>query len=90
MDQKWYRAFVSDKKLGDTGTMCDGLFGVLTAANFMGIKQLIDLCLLRFTFRICGKSVDEIRTILRLPELTPEELAKARDVHPWMFENDGD
>ena len=40
MDQKWYQDFVSDDNLGSSNDM---LFDLLTAANFMGIKELLDL-----------------------------------------------
>jgi hypothetical protein len=29
----------------------------------------------------------QIRDILGLPELTPEEEQRAREEHPWLFEN---
>jgi len=83
MDQEWYQEFVSDANLGGN----DMLFDLLTSANFMGIKELLDLCCLKVTFQLTGKSADEIRDILRLPELTPEEEAKAREEHKWIFED---
>jgi hypothetical protein len=30
--------------------------------------------------------VPQIRQILNLPEITPEELIQAREEHPWLFE----
>ena len=38
MDQTWYQNFVADENLSR-----DMLFELLTAANFMGIKPLLDL-----------------------------------------------
>mmetsp|Transcript_3853 Transcript_3853/g.10111 ORF Transcript_3853/g.10111 Transcript_3853/m.10111 type:complete len:195 (+) Transcript_3853:103-687(+) len=84
MDQEWYQNFVSDENLGGNNDM---LFDLLTAANFMGIKELLDLSCLKVTFQLTGKSADEIREILRLPELTPEEEAQARMEHKWIFED---
>lgn len=84
MDQEWYQNFVSDDNLGKNNDM---LFDLLTAANFMGIKELLDLSCLKVTFQLTGKSSEEIREILRLPELTPEEEAKARIEHKWIFED---
>lgn len=84
MDQEWYQQFVSDENLGDNNDM---LFDLLTAANFMGIKELLDLSCLKVTFQLTGKTADEIRDILRLPELTPEEETQARTEHKWIFED---
>jgi len=84
MDQTWYQNFVSDENLGGNNDM---LFDLLTAANFMGIKELLDLSCLKVTFQLTGKSAEEIREILRLPELTPEEEKQAREEHKWIFED---
>jgi S-phase kinase-associated protein 1 len=83
MDQEWYQDFVDDKNLGSR----DMLFDLLTAANFMGIKELLDLTCLKVTFQLTGKNAEEIREILRLPELTPEEERQAREEHKWIFED---
>lgn len=82
MDQEWYQKFV-DEQNADR----DMLFELLTAANFMGIKPLLDLTCLKVTFMLTGKNREEIRDILRLPELTPEEEAEARENHKWIFED---
>jgi S-phase kinase-associated protein 1 len=52
----------------------------------MGIKPLLDLACLKVTFELTGRSADEIRDILNLPELSPEEEANARIEHRWLFE----
>ncbi len=83
MDQVWYQEFVSDANLGSR----DMLFDLLTAANFMGIKELLDLACLKVTFELTGKNAEEIRQILRLPHLSPEEEARAREDHKWIFED---
>lgn len=83
MDQPWYQQFVDDNNLGSR----DMLFDLLTAANFMGIKELLDLTCLKVTFQLTGKNAEEIRQILRLPEMTPEEEAQAREDHKWIFED---
>lgn len=81
MDQEWYQNFVADENCDQ-----DMLFNLLTAANFMGIKELLDLTCLKVTFQLTGRNAEEIRQILRLPELTPEEEAQAREEHRWIFE----
>ena len=55
MDQPWYQDFVSDEKMER-----DMLFEVLSAANFLGIKPLLDLACLKVTFMITGKSPAEV------------------------------
>ena len=80
MPQEWYRTFVS-------GIEREMLFELLTAANYMDIKPLLDLACLRVTFELTGKNAEEIRQILRLPEMTPEEEAQAREDHKWIFED---
>lgn len=63
------------------------LFDVLSAANYMEIKPLLDLTCLKVTFELTGKNAEEIRDILNLPELTPEEEARAREEQRWIFED---
>lgn len=82
MDQKWYQDFVADENLNR-----EMLFDLLTAANYMGIKPLLDLTCLKVTFQLTGKNAEEIRQILNLPELSPEEEAQAREEHKWIFED---
>lgn len=64
MDQEWYQKFVSEEHVDR-----DMLFELLTAANFMGIKPLLDLTCLKVTFQLTGKSADEVGAFLRLPWL---------------------
>lgn len=78
--QDWYQRFVGREDR-------DMIFDLLTAANYMGIKPLLDLTCLKVTFELTGKSAEEIRLILNLPKLTPEEEAKARQDHKWIFED---
>ena len=78
--QSWYRDFLSTKTR-------EQVFDLLTAANYMQIKPLLDLTCLKVTFELTGKSAEEIRDILNLPVLTPEQEAKARQEHKWIFED---
>jgi hypothetical protein len=55
MDQEWYQKFVSEDNVDR-----DLLFELLTAANFMGIKPLLDLTCLKVTFQLTGKNADEV------------------------------
>lgn len=82
MTAAWYQEFADDDNM--TQNM---LFALLTAANYMGIKPLLDLACLKVTFQLNGKNSEEIREILSLPELTPEEEARAREEHRWIFED---
>jgi Skp1 family, tetramerisation domain len=40
-----------------------------------------------FSFHSCVPPFWQIRDMLGLPELTPEEEQRAREEHPWLFEN---
>ena len=81
MSIAWYQDFVDEDNMPK-----EMLFSVLTAANYMGIKPLLDLTCLKVTFYLNGKNADDIREILSLPGMTPEEEARAREEHRWLFE----
>ncbi|PWA64558.1 SKP1-like protein 1B [Artemisia annua] len=60
---------------------------ILLAANFLDIKNLIDLMCHTIVDRIKGKTPEEIRTILNIKnDFTPEEEAALRTEHAWAFE----
>jgi S-phase kinase-associated protein 1 len=80
VDQVWYQEYVENED-------CEMLFDLVTAANYMGIKPLLDLTCLKVTFELTGKNAEEIRVILDLPMLTAEEEEKARQEHKWVFED---
>ena len=46
-------------------------------------EPLLDLTCLQVSCQLMGKSAEEIRVILNIPRLTPEEEAKARQDHRW-------
>jgi len=74
--QTWYADFVRiDQTL---------LFELVTAANFMDIKPLLDLTCLAVSVSIKGKSASELRTIFNISnEFTPEEEAQVREESQW-------
>ncbi|KAL9187772.1 hypothetical protein ACHAXT_006150 [Thalassiosira profunda] len=78
--QEWYRDFVK-------GVDQPMLFDLVTAANFMAIQPLLDLTCLQVSCQLMGKSAEEIRVMLNIPKLTPEEEAKARAEHRWIFDD---
>lgn len=80
VEQVWYQDYVENEDR-------EMLFDLVTAANYMGIKPLLDLACLKVTFELTGKNAEEIRVILNLPRLTPEEEEKARQEHKWIFED---
>lgn len=64
--QQWYADFVKVPK--------NMLFDLVAAANFMDIKQLLDLTCLAVSIMIKGKSAAELREMFNIsPEFTPEE-----------------
>lgn len=78
--QEWYQNFLK-------GIDQPMLFDLVTAANFMAIQPLLDLTCLKVSCQLMGKSADEIRQILNIPKLTPEEEATARREHRWIFDD---
>mmetsp|Transcript_48652 Transcript_48652/g.72196 ORF Transcript_48652/g.72196 Transcript_48652/m.72196 type:complete len:169 (-) Transcript_48652:236-742(-) len=74
--QKWYADFVKVEQVL--------LFELVTAANFMDIKPLLDLTCLAVAVMIKGKSADEIRKIFNISnDFTPEEEAAVREENKW-------
>jgi len=77
--QPWYRNYISDMDR-------PMVFRIVQAANYMEIQPLLDIACLRVSTELVGKSAEEIRIILNLPKMTPEEEEEARKKHPWIFE----
>ena len=70
--QEWYAEFVTvDQAM---------LFELVTAANFMDIKALLDLTCLAVSVLIKGKSAEEIRRIFNISnDFSPEEDDQVRE-----------
>lgn len=83
--QNWYCEFVDiDQHL---------LFDLVTAANFMDIKPLLDLTCLAVSIRIKGKTAAQLREIFNITneDLNPDEQAQIRDESEWATsDNDGE
>jgi S-phase kinase-associated protein 1 len=74
--QQWYADFVNVEQVL--------LFELVTAANFMDIKPLLDLACFAVAVFIKGKSVGEIQKIFNIsPDLSPEEEAEIREENKW-------
>ena len=74
--QQWYADFVKVEQVL--------LFELVTAANFMDIKPLLDLTCFAVAVLIKGKSADEIRKIFNISnDFTPEEEAQVREENKW-------
>ena len=54
---------------------------------WLNAEPLLDLTCLQVSCQLMGKSAEEIRVILNIPKLTPEEEAKARQEHRWIFDD---
>jgi S-phase kinase-associated protein 1 len=80
MTQEWYSQFILTKAR-------EQILDLVAASNYMGIKPLMDLSCLRMTFELTGKTAEEIRDILNLPHMTPDEETRARQEHRWIFED---
>lgn len=74
--QKWYADFVKVEQVL--------LFELVTAANFMDIKPLLDLTCFAVAVMIKGKPADEIRKIFNISnDFTPEEESQVREENKW-------
>jgi len=79
--QPWYRDYITnlDRSM---------VFKIVQAANYMEIQSLLDIACLRVSTELVGKTAEEIRVILSLPKMSPEEEETARKKHPWIFEGE--
>ncbi|TVT97410.1 hypothetical protein EJB05_57345, partial [Eragrostis curvula] len=67
----------------DQGT----LFDLILAANYLNIKDLLDLTCQTVADMIKGKTPEEIRTIFNIKnDFTKEEEEEIRKENPWAFE----
>lgn len=75
--QEWYVEYVNmDREL---------LFQLVAAANFMDIKELLDLTCLAVAIAIKGKSAQELRTMFQVSEeLDPEETNANQVENQWV------
>lgn len=77
MVQPWYASFVQVEQ--------NLLFELVTAANFMDIKPLLDLTCLAVAVLIKGKQAGELRAMFNISnEFTPEEEAQVREENKWI------
>jgi len=60
---------------------------VLPSLSFHSVEPLLDLTCLQVSCSLMGKSAEEIRVILNIPKMTPEEEARARQEHRWIFDD---
>lgn len=74
--QQWYADYVKVEQVM--------LFELVTAANFMDIKPLLDLTCFAVAVLIKGKSAEEIRKIFNISsDFTPEDEAQVREENKW-------
>ncbi|KAI9219554.1 Skp1 family, dimerization domain-containing protein [Blastocladiella britannica] len=63
------------------------LYELITAANFLDIKPLLDLCCKVLANMIKGKSVEELRSLFGIVnDYTPEEEEEVRKENAWAEE----
>lgn len=75
--QPWYADFVKVEQ-----TL---LFELVTAANFMDIRPLLDLTCLAVSVLIKGKPANELRALFNISnDFTPEEEAQVREENKWV------
>ncbi|KAM0828330.1 hypothetical protein ACQ4PT_067627 [Festuca glaucescens] len=85
----------SEKEEEDLRSFDDGfvkveqhtLFDIIRAANYLDVKQLLDLCCQTVADSIKSKSVEEIRALFGIEnDFTAEEEAEIRKENQWAFE----
>ena len=63
------------------------LFDLILAANYLNIKELLDLCCQTVANMIKGKSPEEIRKTFNIAnDFTPEEEEEVRRENQWVFD----
>lgn len=63
------------------------LYELILAANYLNIKNLLDLCCLTVANMIKGKSPEEIRKTFNIKnDFTPEEEEEVRRENQWAFD----
>lgn len=55
--------------------------------NFVITEPLLDLTCLQVSCQLMGKSAEEIRNILNIPQMTEAEEKEARREHRWIFDD---
>jgi S-phase kinase-associated protein 1 len=74
--QEWYAKYCDVEQ--------NMLFELVTAANFMDIKPLLDLTCYAVSVMIKGKSADEMRSIFNISaDLTPDEEQQVQHENQW-------
>lgn len=80
--QPWYAKFVQIEQ--------SELFALVTAANFMDVKPLLDLTCLAVSILIKGKQASELRAMFNINnDFTPEEEAQVREENKWVEHPNG-
>eukprot|EP01062_Namystynia_karyoxenos_P058463 TRINITY_DN499_c0_g3_i1.p2 TRINITY_DN499_c0_g3~~TRINITY_DN499_c0_g3_i1.p2 ORF type:complete len:189 (+),score=61.06 TRINITY_DN499_c0_g3_i1:96-662(+) len=82
----WDRAFLFTDLIKDGDErQHDLLVDVIMAANFLNIKDLLELCCGALASIVKGKSPQEIKVIFNIEkDFTPEEDARIREEHKWV------
>ncbi|EPY36925.1 S-phase kinase-associated protein 1 [Strigomonas culicis] len=86
---EWDKDFLFHKLLKDHDeTQHEVLIDVIMAANFLNVKDLLDLTCACVANMIRGKSAEEIRALFNIEnDFSPEEEDKIRDENRWCEES---
>ncbi|KQK15104.1 hypothetical protein BRADI_1g20660v3 [Brachypodium distachyon] len=70
------------------GLDSDGLYGLTTAASFLGLEGLLRLACQEVADRIAGKEPEQIRAMFNIAnDFSTEEEAAMRSEAPWAFDD---
>ncbi len=85
--QDWEQTFIDSYfKNGDGSINQEILFKTILAANYLDIKQLLDLTCKSVANQIKGKTPDEIRSTFQIKnDFTPEEIDKIKKENEYVL-----
>ena len=86
---EWDKAFLfTDLVKNHDEKQHETLIDVIMAANFLNIKDLLDLCCACVASMIKGKTPEQIRALFNIEnDFTPEEEEKIREENRWCEES---
>ena len=64
----------------------DMLFDLCLAANYMNIVPLLELSCCKLAVKLRSSTEEQIKQEFNIPVLSPEEEARLREEHKWIFE----
>jgi len=78
-DEEWERRYLQIDQAA--------LFKLVSAADYLDIKDLLDVTCMQVARLIRGKTAEELRTLFNIKnDFTPEEETEIRNENAWLFD----